>query len=252
MSTEATAPESTEQELAPAQAPVETIADTKRGSKKTSARKNVVKKPAAKKPSTKKSAVKKPAAKKPVKKKSAAKKSAVKKKAAKKAVKKTSVVKKTAAKKSVAKKSASKKRATKKSSAKKHVAATKSVVKKPTHKKRQTKRAEPQAPAISKAQSIRETAKELGKQVRPKDIIAALAAKGIEVSHALVGSTLKAAGLRRRRRPQKAIARIFAPTPAANGQSFIVNELVKVKKLAVELGGTAKLKELAAALEQLM
>jgi hypothetical protein len=36
------------------------------------------------------------------------------------------------------------------------------------------------------------------------------------------------------------------------GHSFNVNELVQVKKLAEQLGGTARVKEVAAALERLV
>jgi hypothetical protein len=100
---------------------------------------------------------------------------------------------------------------------------------------------------ISKAQAIRDTAHELGKKARPRDIIAALAAKKITVSSAQVSMTLKAAGLRRRRRGRKAKAAV------ANGQvrTFIVTELVQVKKLAEKLGGADKLKELVGTLERL-
>ncbi len=53
---------------------------------------------------------------------------------------------------------------------------------------------------VNKAQAIRDTAKKLGHKVRPKDIIAALAAEGITVSSPQVSATLKAAGYRRSRR----------------------------------------------------
>jgi hypothetical protein len=38
---------------------------------------------------------------------------------------------------------------------------------------------------ITKAEHIRQTAKKMGKTVRPKDIIAALKEQGVTVSHAL-------------------------------------------------------------------
>jgi ABC-type nitrate/sulfonate/bicarbonate transport system substrate-binding protein len=108
-------------------------------------------------------------------------------------------------------------------------------------------------PAVTnKSQSIRDAFTELGKKARPKDIIAALAARGIDVSHALVGSTLKAAGLRRGRRRRKVVAVVAARMPSANGHGFMIDELLKVKKLADELGGTDKIKELVVALEQLV
>ena len=54
---------------------------------------------------------------------------------------------------------------------------------------------------VNKAQAIRDAAKKLGRKVRPKDIIAALAAEGITVSSPQVSATLKAAGYRRSRAP---------------------------------------------------
>jgi hypothetical protein len=170
---------------------------------------------------------------------------------AKKAKSKRRTSKKTAPKKAVAKK-----RTTKKSAAKKPVAAKKSVAKKPAAKKSASKRRKPKkhTPShgtINKAQAIRDVAKELGKKARPKDIIAALAAKGITVSPQQVSTTLKAAGLRRGRRRRKGLATVAAKKNSGNGQGLNINELLQVKKLAEQLGGAARLKELAAALERL-
>jgi hypothetical protein len=125
------------------------------------------------------------------------------------------------------------------------------MAKKSATKKRKTKKQSP-SNGTTKAQSIRDTAKELGKKARPKDIIATLAAKGISVSHSLVGSTLRAAGLRRGRRRKKVLAAVAAKQHSGNGQGLDIHELVQVKKLAEQLGGTGKLKELAAALERLL
>ena len=120
--------------------------------------------------------------------------------------------------------------------------AKKATAKKPKKKPAPTK--------INKAQSIRDMANELGKKSRPRDIIAALAEKGITVTSPQVSMTLKAAGLRRGRRRKKVAAAVATKT-SMNGHVFNIDDLVKVKKLANELGGTAKLKELAAALERL-
>ena len=117
-------------------------------------------------------------------------------------------------------------------------------------KKRKTKKA-PASNGVSKAQSIRDMAKELGKKARPRDIIAALAAKGIVVTSPQVTQTLKAAGLRRGRR-KKSKTGVVAPKHSANGHGLDLAELLKVKKLAEEIGGTAKVRELATALERLM
>jgi hypothetical protein len=109
----------------------------------------------------------------------------------------------------------------------------------------------PASNGVTKAQSIRDMAKELGKKARPRDIIAALAAKGITVTSPQVTQTLKAAGLRRGRR-KKAKTGVVATKPSANGHGLDLAELLQVKKLAEQLGGPAKVKELAAALERLM
>jgi hypothetical protein len=177
------------------------------------------------------------------------------KSSAKTAASKKRISKKPVPKKSAVKKKVAKKRTTKKSAAKKPVAAKKSTARRPTAMKTRAKKRKPKKRTPSndttKAQSIRDTAKELGKKARPRHIIAALAAKGITVASAQVSTTLKAAGLRRGRRRKK-VETTVGPKTSANGHAFNINELVKVKDLAEELGGTARLKELAAALERLM
>ena len=101
----------------------------------------------------------------------------------------------------------------------------------------------------TKAQAIRDMAKELGKKARPRDIIAALAAKRIVVTSPQVSMTLKSAGLRKGKRRRKGAA-----VASSNGQNHSVNldHLLKVKKLADQLGGTSQIKEAMAALERLM
>lgn len=125
------------------------------------------------------------------------------------------------------------------------------MAKKPAPKKRNTKKQSSQN-GTSKSQSIRDTAKELGKKVRPRDIIAALATKGISVLPQQVSSILKAAGLRRRRRRRRVVAAVATKTHSGNGQGLNINELIQVKKLADQLGGAARVKKLAAALEWLV
>ncbi len=58
----------------------------------------------------------------------------------------------------------------------------------------------------SRAEMIRQTAKSMGKTVRPRDVIAALKEKGVTVSPSLVSKTLKAAGMKRKSRGKKAAA----------------------------------------------
>lgn len=100
---------------------------------------------------------------------------------------------------------------------------------------------------VNKAQAIRDAANELGKKARPKDIIAALAAKNITVSSPQVSSTLKAAGLRKGRRKKKAAA------AAPNGQTTALNikDLIQIRELASKLGGIDKLKDTIAVYEEL-
>jgi hypothetical protein len=156
--------------------------------------------------------------------------------------------KKPAAMKPAGKKSAPKKVAAKEPVAKKPVAKTRAV-KKVRRKQRKSK---PQAPVI-KAQAIRDQIKKLGKKVRGRDIIAALAAKGIKVTPAQVSTTLKAAGFRRvrRRKTSKATVPTKAATASSREVTFAVGHLVQTKKLADQLGGIARLKEALTALERL-
>jgi len=115
-------------------------------------------------------------------------------------------------------------------------------------KKRVAKKPAKKAGTVNKAQEIRDAAKELGKNPRPRDVIAALAAKGISVSSPQVSSTLKAAGLRKGRRKPKVT--MTAAVPSSNGHGIDLRELLLVKKLSEKLG-TSKLKELVGALERL-
>ena len=155
-----------------------------------------------------------------------------------------------AAVKSPAKKVAPKKRSAKKRAAKKAapspVAAHKRASKKAAGKKRKKRRP---VEVTNKAQAIRDEAKKLGKKVRPKDIIAALSAKGITVSSPQVSTTLKSAGYRRVRRGKK--AKTAAAAGASQTPTFAVTDLLLAKKLADQLGGTARLKDVVSALERL-
>jgi hypothetical protein len=120
---------------------------------------------------------------------------------------------------------------------------TKTAPKKPA-----TKKSAKQSGKINKAQAIRETGKELGKKARPRDIIAALGAKGIVVTSPQVSMTLKAAGLRKGKRKVRAGGVTKA---SGNGQALNLDNLIKVKALAAKFGGTEKLKDAVTALERL-
>ncbi|HTU26688.1 MAG TPA: hypothetical protein VMF30_14870 [Pirellulales bacterium] len=86
---------------------------------------------------------------------------------------------------------------------------------------------------VNKAQAIRDTAKTLGTKVRPKDIIATLAAEGIVVSSPQVSATLKAAGYRRKRRGHGAPA---AAHGHARSTEVSLEHLLAAKALADKLG----------------
>jgi hypothetical protein len=193
-------------------------------------------------------AKKKPRSRKAAAPKRATKKSPKKKPSAKKVTRKV-VATKRSGKKKVSTKARSKPAPAQKSAAKKV------KKRKPAPMKRRTKKRKTTKPSsvngINKSQAIRDAAKEIGGKPRPRDIIAALAARGITVVSAQVSTVLKAAGLRRGRRRKKSLMAVVAPKAASNGHALNIGELVKVKKLADEIGGTAKLKELATALERL-
>jgi hypothetical protein len=102
----------------------------------------------------------------------------------------------------------------------------------------------------SKAEMIRQAAKSLGKKVRPRDIIAKLKEKGVEVSHALVSSTLKAAGFRRKRRGRKAGTKaVTKRTAATNGLSL--DALIAAKSLIEKVGGIENAELAISALKKL-
>lgn len=91
----------------------------------------------------------------------------------------------------------------------------------------------------SKADAIRRIAQGMGKRLRPRDVIATLAAEGVSVSSAQVGQVLKKMGMRRRprgRKPAGLAARSGRPS-SANSQSISLEALMAAKKLANELGG---------------
>ena len=94
---------------------------------------------------------------------------------------------------------------------------------------------------VNKAQAIRDAAKKLGKKVRPKDIISALAAEGITVSSPQVSATLKAAGYRRTRRTGRA----GSTASHGHGKSTEVSleHLLAAKALATKLGSVEAAKK---------
>jgi arginine repressor len=80
------------------------------------------------------------------------------------------------------------------------------------------KKAAAKSGQVNKAEMIRKTAKEMGKTVRPRDIIAALNEKGVTVSSALVSKTLKRAGFHRKSRGKKAAAATASAAETSKAQ----------------------------------
>jgi hypothetical protein len=93
---------------------------------------------------------------------------------------------------------------------------------------------------VNKAEAIRGAWAELGASARPRDVIASLALRGIEVTSAQV-STLRKKGLRRR-------------GPAASSAAYSVpfDHLLAAKGLAQRLGGIAHAREAIATLAKLI
>ncbi len=105
---------------------------------------------------------------------------------------------------------------------------------------------------VNKAEQIRQTAKTLGKKFRPKDIIAALAKQGIEVSSAQVSSTLTAAGYRPRGKKARAgAAGKKSSASRSAGHGLDIEALIATKALVQKIGGIEAAEEAIRALKRL-
>ena len=102
---------------------------------------------------------------------------------------------------------------------------------------------------VSRAELIRQAAQSIPKPIRPRNIIAKLKEQGVEVSYALVSSTLKAAGLRRRRRNRKSGAKTVGMPAAANGLNL--DALIAAKSLIEKVGGVENAQAALSALKKL-
>jgi hypothetical protein len=103
----------------------------------------------------------------------------------------------------------------------------------------------------SRAEMIRQTARALGKRVRPRDIIATLKDKGVTVSHTLVSKTLHAAGFRRKRQPRgRKAAGTTSATPAL-GNGLNVEALIAAKALIAKVGSVGVAEEALKVLKKL-
>jgi len=88
----------------------------------------------------------------------------------------------------------------------------------------------------SKADLIRQTAKQLGKRFRPRDIVNALGDKGITVGYTQIAKALKAGGFRKRRRGKGA------------GGSGKVVKAERIREVAKSLGRKVRPRDIVAEL----
>ena len=93
---------------------------------------------------------------------------------------------------------------------------------------------------VNRAEMIRETAKKMGKTVRPRDIAAALKEQGVIVSGSLISKTLKRAGMRKSQGRSAAAAknsgRKKSAAAAANSAAGQVNKAQRIREVAKSLG----------------
>jgi arginine repressor len=100
----------------------------------------------------------------------------------------------------------------------------------------------------TKADKMREVAGGMAKPVRPKDVVAALKAQGVEVLHTQVSQVLAKMGMKKKRRRRRKAA--VGATVVANN-SLNIDDLVAAKKLVGQVGSIEKVKEALAALARL-
>jgi arginine repressor len=95
---------------------------------------------------------------------------------------------------------------------------------------------------VNKAELIRQTAKAMGKTVRPRDIIAALKEKGVVVTSPQVSKTLKAAGFHRKSRGTKSAAAATGGAETSKAQ--------RIRDVAKALGNKVRPRDVIAELER--
>jgi hypothetical protein len=89
------------------------------------------------------------------------------------------------------------------------------------------------------------------KPVRPRDVIATLATKGISVSSAQVSTTLRAMGMRRRPRGHKPGAAPTGRLAVSTSELLSLDSLLAAKKLVTQLGSVEAAKTAVDALAKL-
>jgi arginine repressor len=118
-------------------------------------------------------------------------------------------------------------------------------------------KSEARSGAVNKAELIRQTARSMGKTVRPRDIIAKLKEQGVVVSSPQVSKTLKAAGFQRKSRGRKSTA---AKSASANGAARhgarhrraahrgAVNKAERIRQVAKALGKKVRPRDIVSTL----
>lgn len=105
---------------------------------------------------------------------------------------------------------------------------------------------------ISKADQIRAVARESTGPVRPRDVIATLAERGIQASRAQVSQVLSAMGMRRRRRRRrKGTTNRAASRSSSVGAMLQLEHLLAAKRLCDKVGGVEAAKTALDALAKL-
>jgi hypothetical protein len=106
-----------------------------------------------------------------------------------------------------------------------------------------------QAAEVNRSQAIRDLLKEKP-DIKANDAVTALAEKGITIKASLfyIVKGKVAGGKKRRRRNTKAAVKIIAATTAGNSDALAT--IVKIKKLAAEVGGIGALKSLVDVLSE--
>ena len=127
-------------------------------------------------------------------------------------------------------------------------------------KSKGAKKSGPKAPAThaasngsaeSKAERIRQVAQAMKKPVRPRDVIATLAAEGVTVSSAQVSTTLRAIGMRRRGRGRKPAGAAPSRPMLSTSELLSLDSLLAAKKLVAQLGSVEAAKSAVDALAKL-
>lgn len=106
---------------------------------------------------------------------------------------------------------------------------------------------------VSKAERIRQIARELGRSVRPRDIVARMKAEGMPVAPAQVSTVLSAAGFRRKGRKgrRRRMTSAGANSTMSAGQGLDIHALVAAKALVEKLGGVERAEAAISVLKKL-